>query len=68
MEKREVTLNLYTLTPIRSIGLGDIEIWRRMLVKKKARKGEWAKHLRPFGKKTANKKHRKMNKAVAKEG
>jgi len=41
---------------------------RRMLMKKKARKGEWAKHLRPFGKKTANKKHRKMNKAMAKEG
>ena len=39
-----------------------------MLMKKKARKGEWAKHLRPFGKKTANKKHRKMNKAMAKEG
>ena len=30
--------------------------------KKLTTKGEWAKHLRPYGKRLANKKHRKAHK------
>jgi len=36
-------------------------------MKKKARNGEWAKHLRPIGKRIANKRHRKMNKDMARK-
>lgn len=32
----------------------------RKYVKRKTRSGEWAKHLRPFGKRIANKKRRKI--------
>ena len=35
--------------------------------KKLTTKGEWAKHLRPYGKRFANKKHRKAHKIALKE-